>query len=45
MATILNNEIITSNTSSLVNIFNNAFTIEATKKAFRIRAYANREKE
>jgi exodeoxyribonuclease VII large subunit len=37
MATILNNEIITYNPSSLVNIFNNALTIEATKKAFRIR--------
>jgi exodeoxyribonuclease VII large subunit len=37
MATILNSEIITYNPSSLVNIFNNALTIEATKKAFRIR--------
>ena len=37
MATILNNEILTYNPSSLVNIFNNALTIEATKKAFRIR--------
>src|SRR3954471_9681976 len=37
MATILNSEIITYNPASLVNIFNNALTIEATKKAFRIR--------
>jgi len=37
MATSLNNEIIAYNPSSLVNIFNNAITIEATKRAFRIR--------
>ena len=37
MATILNSEIITYNPLALVNIFNNALTIEATKKAFRIR--------
>jgi hypothetical protein len=37
MATILNNEIITSNTSSLVNILNNAFRLKQQKKAFRIR--------
>src|SRR5437868_7853393 len=38
MATILNSEIITYNPAAVLNIFNNALTIEATKKAFRIRA-------
>jgi hypothetical protein len=37
MATSLNTEIISYNPSSLVNIFNNALTIEVTKKAFKIR--------
>jgi len=37
MATVINNEIISYNASSLLNIFNNALTIEVTKKAFRIK--------
>ena len=37
MATIVNNEIITYNPAAVLNIFNNALTIEATKKAFRIK--------
>ena len=37
MATSINNEIISYNPSSLIGIFNNALTIEITKKAFRIR--------
>src|SRR4051794_27885847 len=37
MATSINNEIISYNPSSLTGIFNNALTIEITKKAFRIR--------
>src|SRR6266536_5076504 len=37
MATGINTEIISYNPSSLLSIFNNALTIEITKKAFRIR--------
>jgi exodeoxyribonuclease VII large subunit len=37
MATSINSELISYNPSSLLNIFNNALTIEVTKKAFRIR--------
>src|SRR3954451_10464089 len=37
MATTINNEIIAYNPSSLVGIFNNALTIEVTKKVFRIK--------
>jgi len=37
MATVINNEIISYNASSLLNIFNNALTIEVTKKVFRVR--------
>src|SRR3954467_4760493 len=37
MATNINNEIISYNPSALIGIFNNALTIEITKKAFRIK--------
>ncbi len=37
MATGINTEIISYNPSSLIGIFNNALTLEITKKAFRIR--------
>ena len=37
MATSVSTEIISYNPSSLIGIFNNALTIEITKKAFRIR--------
>src|SRR6476620_9967613 len=37
MSTAINSEVITYNASSLLSIFNNALTIEITKKAFRIK--------
>jgi len=37
MATSINNEILCYNPSSLIGIFNNALTIEVTKRAFRIK--------
>src|SRR6266496_3735390 len=37
MATTTSNEIICYNPASIVGIFNNALTIEITKKAFRVR--------
>jgi hypothetical protein len=45
MSTAIHSEAITYNASSLLSIFNNALTIEITKKAFRIKGIYVQAKE